>query len=673
MSEVLAEFGYRVREARTRKGWLLEDVARQAFANPDRKGYVSQIENGKIRISPRTVGNLARVLNLPESVTAPMLRQHLPPEDEEASVDRDAERLLRTTKADASVAPASEALLISLAYEFARGSHNDLMTAYNGLKAALSDAADLRARGLLPQNTSDQVQTLMLRLADLNDRGLREEAAAEVDTALADLDARHAAHKSALLDIGIRQDRIRNNPASAAARVLAQLRSVAHPGGLFNATHAAWQEWHDRGYDKGIGFDLHVALHLARANLDRANKGPQRGQALFDLGRTLRHLGEREGLNRWLIEAIKTFREMLAQSPRKRDPMNWATSKNSLGNALHTLGEREGSTERLEQAVQAFRDALLEWTRDRVPLDWAGTQNNLGNALATLGNREGSTERLEQAVQAFRDALLEQTRDRVPLDWTATQNNLGNALQTLGARETSTDRLEQAVQAYRDAMLERTRDRVPLNWAMTQNNLGNVLTTLGAREASTERLEQAVQAYRDALLERTRDRVPLGWATTQNNLGNALRALGELEGSTDRLEQAVQAHRDALLEWTRDRVPLDWAGTQNNLGNALRALGAREASTERLEQAVQAFRDALLEWTRDRVPLYWAASWGNMGEALTLLADRADDLAMARQALVQLQEAEAVLRQGGHQPFATYSADRIPRAQTVIDRLSPAP
>ncbi len=46
MSDPLAEFGYRVRDARTRKGWLLEDFARESFANPDRKGYVSQIENG---------------------------------------------------------------------------------------------------------------------------------------------------------------------------------------------------------------------------------------------------------------------------------------------------------------------------------------------------------------------------------------------------------------------------------------------------------------------------------------------------------------------------------------------------------------------------------------------------------------------------------------------------
>ncbi len=110
--------------------------------------------------------------------------------------------------------------------------------------------------------------------------------------------------------------------------------------------------------------------------------------------------------------------------------------------------------------------------------------------------------------------------------------------------------------------------------------------------------------------------------------------------------------------------------TQNNLGNALSTLGERESGTARLEEAVTAYRAALEVQTRYRVPLNWAASWGNMGEALTVLADRTDDLAMARQALQQLQEAEAVLRDGGHENFATYSADRIPRAQAVIARLS---
>ena len=73
MSEVLTEFGYQVRNARTRLGWTLETLSREALANPARKGYVSEIENGKRRISSRTVGKFARVLHLPESAKSTSL------------------------------------------------------------------------------------------------------------------------------------------------------------------------------------------------------------------------------------------------------------------------------------------------------------------------------------------------------------------------------------------------------------------------------------------------------------------------------------------------------------------------------------------------------------------------------------------------------------------------
>ena len=64
-SEGLKEFGYQVRNARIRKGWTLEQLAREALNNPERKGYLSQIENGQRPLSARTIGNLARVLDLP--------------------------------------------------------------------------------------------------------------------------------------------------------------------------------------------------------------------------------------------------------------------------------------------------------------------------------------------------------------------------------------------------------------------------------------------------------------------------------------------------------------------------------------------------------------------------------------------------------------------------------
>jgi len=121
---------------------------------------------------------------------------------------------------------------------------------------------------------------------------------------------------------------------------------------------------------------------------------------------------------------------------------------------------------------------------------------------------------------------------------------------------------------------------------------------------------------------------------------------------------------------TRDRVPLQWAMTQMNLGNALQALGLRESGTARLEQAVAAYAAALQEWTRERVPLDWANALGGQGGALAALAERTRDPALARQALEQLRLAEAVLREGGHAPWAASFAAAIPAAEALVAQLA---
>jgi tetratricopeptide (TPR) repeat protein len=112
--------------------------------------------------------------------------------------------------------------------------------------------------------------------------------------------------------------------------------------------------------------------------------------------------------------------------------------------ALYRQVGEKGDNAAIGEAIRAYRDLVAQRPRERVPLDWAMTQNNLGNALQTLGQRESGTARLEEAVQAYRQALAERTRERVPLDWAMTQNNLGSALQTLGERESGTARLEEA-------------------------------------------------------------------------------------------------------------------------------------------------------------------------------------------------------------------------------------
>jgi tetratricopeptide (TPR) repeat protein len=344
----------------------------------------------------------------------------------------------------------------------------------------------------------------------------------------------------------------------------------------------------------------------------------------------------------------------------------WLAGK---GNEFYKRGRDKGGGAALAVSIAVFQAVLEKRTRNRAPLAWAMTQDSCGNALATLGERESGTARLEEAVAAFRAALEERTRNRVPLDWAATQNNLGNVLKKLSERESGTARLEEAVEAFHLALEERTRNRVPLDWAATQTNLGNALTALGSREGDTARLELAVTAYRAALEEQTRDRLPLVWAVTQNNLGGALSTLGEREGGTARLKEAVVAYREALEERTRDRVPLDWAATQNNLGYAFFRLGERESGTTWLEEAVAAYRAALDEQKRDQMPLNWAMSFGNQGVVLTRLAEKRNDGDMAQIALLQIEAARDVYRDGGHMTGAAYYEARIREAQAVVARL----
>jgi len=480
-------------------------------------------------------------------------------------------------------------------------------------------------------NAGELVQIVLDKMAALQAQGKFDEAANEATIAFekwekAEQERQESAKQQgiAFLDAGINQDILRRDAKSTADRMLRKIQlSVAIQSEHFLKLDAVFTEYWERGRDKGINFDLEIAIEIANAQFTMAIDANQKGRA-----------------------------------------------KNNLGNALQTLGGRESGTVRLEAAVDAYNAALQEWTRDKVPLQWAMTQNNLGNALKALGERESGTERLEAAVDAYNAALEELTRDKVPLDWAMTQCNLGNALQTLGGRESGTARLKEAVSAYRLALEERIRDKVPLDWAMTQSNLGAALTAIGERESGTERLEAAVDAYRAALEERTRDKAPLQWAMTQNNLGNALSALGERESGTERLVAAVEAYNAALEEWTRDKVPLQWAMTQNNLGAVLFTLGGRESGTERLEAAVDAYNAALEERTRDKVPLDWAMSMGNKANADAIIAARGKDCPRLRQAIADLQTVIAVFEAADHQGYLPFCRHALNRAQANLGAVS---
>lgn len=308
-----------------------------------------------------------------------------------------AEVLLRQADLEGQGQDCSAELLSALALKQAAAPHDGLATAGAGLGAALAEARLLVRLAQLTEGSEDAMATLLRALVARNDLGLVEEAGHLLDAALAGLTADQVAHRAALGEIALRQDRLRHRPEATARRILADLRASPQPGGLFRAIHDAWEGWFDRGQDGALTFDLAVALHLARANAERA-KGVQHTQALADMALTQFRLGEREGRAERLRASVASFRAVLAGLPRKSGPEDWAGAQVNLGIALATLAGMEEGTARLEEAVTCHRQALQVQTRARHPEDWAATSQHLAQALLALAARKPAAEPAREAL-----------------------------------------------------------------------------------------------------------------------------------------------------------------------------------------------------------------------------------------------------------------------------------
>ncbi len=517
--DLLEEFGRAVKFERSRRGWELNIVASRISemdagrtglkTNAPARSFLSDIEKGKRSIGAPTVGKLIHALEMPESWLKRFLDAVPDHADEETPQDHVTERLISAVRDSPEAATLSESELIAQAYQYARGSHRELKTAYDGLRAALESAAELQRRAELPQNTGAQVDAVMRRMAALNREGRLDDAALAVDAALADM-AEEAqaliARKSALLDLGVDQDRRRNDPGSAASRLYAKLRLEPHPGGLFGALAGLGSEWTSRGNEQGISFDAEVGVHLARILLDRAKGAGQRAVAQGGLGQALRIVGERDAGPARLHQAVAAFKAALAATSRRNNPRLWAACQSGLGDALGGLGQREAGTETLQRAAAAFRAALQERTQTSAPEDWANTQNGLGIALSGLGERSEATELLDQAIAACDQALLEWTRDRAPLDWAMAQHNRALAFARLGRRKADAAALDLAARGYADCLLEWTREAVPYDWALAQWNLADLdlayfdLSRDPARLVSAKAFALAARAVFEAAL-----------------------------------------------------------------------------------------------------------------------------------------------------------------------------
>ena len=178
-------------------------------------------------------------------------------------------------------------------------------------------ASDEQVKSSLPANTDEAITAILAKVDELNNAGQIDEAA----THLAEEETRAEAGLIRLYDKGIAQAVLTRDVDAACDYELKKIAiDVSEPATQFGPLRRVQDVWYKRGRDKGLNFDLEVAIALARKSYARANDADQRGSA-----------------------------------------------QNKLGNALRALGGRESDPRRLHEAVDAYRAALEECTQDRVP------------------------------------------------------------------------------------------------------------------------------------------------------------------------------------------------------------------------------------------------------------------------------------------------------------------
>ncbi|MEM8591018.1 MAG: helix-turn-helix transcriptional regulator [Pseudomonadota bacterium] len=514
----LETFGKAVKSARTERGWTLEALAAEALGNPDRKGYCSQVEKGKRNLSEATIRSFARVLDLPDTTTAPLLNRALPLDDQAEAEDQATEKLLADIEALRTKLKLSEALAVALAYKYAEGSPTDIEGALKGLEAAFETAAEQKARDALPSNIDAAVDAVLQEVARLNDEGQPEDAdallMAEIEKSQAEME-RQKAQLTRYYDRAIAQAVLTRDADAYAARQLEKIKlAIPSADDQFHQLRALFMERYRTGLRTGAPFLLTSAISLARQCAAIAPKPYLRAMAQNDQAVALQNQGIRtsgaEGAT-LLAAAVTAYDTALEVRTREDHPVDWAMTQNNKAIALQEQGIRCSGAQGavlLAAAVTAYDAALEVYTREDHPVDWAMTQNNKAIALQEQGTRTSGAEGaslLAAAVTAYDAALEIRTRDDHPVDWAITQNNKAAALQEQGTRTSGAEGatlLAAATTTYDAALEVRTSKDHPVDWAITQFNLA-VLKEFWAEHDSTSdpgpMLEEALAHVEAAL------------------------------------------------------------------------------------------------------------------------------------------------------------------------------
>lgn len=499
--EDLKAFGTAVKRARALRGWTLDELGAK-FSPAVGKSFISKVEKGrKEALGARTVGRFINVLELEESWIDRFLGAEETEDSGETQIERDADRLIKAVTLDPDIPQGSEDLLILLANQHAKGDYSDRITAFVGLREALLAAERIRARGEMPPGNADaQFHAILREVAALNAEG-------ELDAADAVLEAeerrmfqafkaeqdRMDQRAQAMLERRLDQDRLRDDPAAAADRLIKDLLRQAPAGGVFGATDDLLNEWRERGERQGDPFDLRVALLLANRNYKRA-KGTQRFAALSSLGLCRWAIGE------WRRDTsmLRSAEEALRAAVKLADKQNAPLSKSNSAGVLRELGKRERDAGILREAVQLSQKACAEVSKqDDVEL-WNSAQMNLGFCLQALGEMEQSEARLSEAVEIYEPLLADAKHFKSRRNWADGQVGFAITLRALARLTKDASQFDRAQGCYEAALEVFDQENSAFSWANAIGGLGELALDRFALDPDPSLLDEAESRLTEA-------------------------------------------------------------------------------------------------------------------------------------------------------------------------------
>lgn len=173
MESDLKAFGKLVRERREARGWAQENLAKAAFSNLDRKGYVSKIERGQQRVKTSTVRSIANALDIdpaeiPSSLRWPEANADLArPNETIQSVYDQVAALVGQDVNNAREIGFRDGTLIELARRYVGGDPKDFESAVSSLSGALEATRQAIKHDELAEADASAYQSLLAKLADI--------------------------------------------------------------------------------------------------------------------------------------------------------------------------------------------------------------------------------------------------------------------------------------------------------------------------------------------------------------------------------------------------------------------------------------------------------------------------------------------------------------------------